>query len=99
MIELKLTNSDIPAIVSDVDYNRVKNFSWFLKKANSCWYVATSKRVNGKVKTIYLHRLIMNCPSNMSVHHKNSITLNNTQENLEICSLSDNARKRFFKEK
>jgi hypothetical protein len=44
----------------------------------------------GKVKKIYLHRFIMNCPSGMEVDHRNGNTLDNRKANLRICEHRQN---------
>ena len=85
MKTIKLTNVDDITIVDDSDYNKAIQYSWFLKKSAYCSYVAASIRNGDKVKTLRLHRLIMNCKNKcFDVHHKNHNPLDNRRENLEI---------------
>lgn len=44
------------------------------------------------IKSIPLHRLIMNNPEGMDVHHKNGNTLDNRKENLQIMTKLEHAR-------
>lgn len=81
---LNLTNTDKKAIIDDKHFGLVKLYTWRWKQcgANS-YYVATSIRVNKKWTTLYLHRLIMQPQPGMDVHHKNTNSLDNQEENLE----------------
>ena len=72
------------AIVDPGRLLHLSQFSWFLKKSASSWYVVTRKIVHGKAYTIRLHRLIMQCPSWLKVHHINHNTLDNRVCNLQI---------------
>jgi hypothetical protein len=88
---LDLSNSDQKAIVDDDIWVRFCGYTWRLKKSGageyvvrtqSYWvYVGNTRR--RKTKVLRLHRLVMNCPDNMEVHHKNGI-LDNRREQLEI---------------
>jgi len=81
---LDLTNTDEKAIIDSWNYPQVSQFKWFLKQVSpNSFYVATSIRENGKVKTLYLHRYIMQPQPNMDVHHIDRNRLNNLEENLE----------------
>jgi len=81
---LDLTNTNKRAIIDDKNYARVSSFKWFLKRVGpSSYYVAVSISLNGKVKTLYLHRLIMQPQPGMDVHHIDGDPLNNLEENLE----------------
>lgn len=60
------------------------------------WYADVDKsgkryikgRNNGKV--VILHRFIMSPPEGMVVDHENGDTLNNTRDNLKVCTNKDN---------
>lgn len=59
------------------DYDLIKNYMW---SKNDTGYIRTA--TNGK--TLRLHRLIMNPPSDMVVDHINHIVFDNRKENLRI---------------
>jgi len=81
-------------MVSDEDYDELNKHRWFAKKASICIYVARSKRVGSKVKTIFMHRWIMNTPDNMDCDHIDYDTMNNQRENLRnVTRLVHNQRK------
>lgn len=85
-MQLLLSNTDKYALIDKEDYPKVKDYSWFLKKdkRTNVEYVAASKREGPKVKTIRLHRLIMDARPDEDVHHKDLNVLNNAKENLEL---------------
>jgi len=95
MADLHLTNCTISASVSDCDLERVLALSrsWRLKKSNAVWYVVASVRGGRRVKTVRLHRFIMNCPSDKTVDHKNGNAMENERENLEVVSYAVNTKR------
>jgi len=84
-VEIRLSNSLLKAIIDEEDYLLVARFTWRLKKdkRTNTVYVVTSKKINGKVHTIRIHRLVMNARPGMDIHHKNQNTLINQKKNLE----------------
>jgi hypothetical protein len=91
--------------VIDVEYlEKVSalNCSWHLiyEKDNDSYYCKSTLyhgKINGKpeYKTIYLHQIIKPVSKEGTViHHKNHITLDNREENLEEVSVWENVVKR-----
>ena len=80
------------ALVSDEDYELLKNKKWFAHKSRYNYYVETHEYdINGRQKkTIKMHRLIMNVPDDFQVDHIDGNTLNNQRHNLRICNHSQN---------
>jgi len=70
-------------IVDDDDFDELIKYRWFIKQNN---YVYRQE----KRKTIHIHRMIMNPPSDMYVDHINRNPLDNRKENLRICTKSQN---------
>ena len=79
--EISLINSDLKAIVSNKDFERVNKYKWLLTDKK---YV---RRNNSKLS---LHRFILNAPKNMQVDHINHNTLDNRKQNLRLCTQSQN---------
>lgn len=83
-------------IVDPEDYDRVSRYKW---RAAYCkdirtHYVHTSETVDGKQRTVVLHRLIM-CPSpGEVVDHINHDTLDNRKCNLRVCLPHQNSLNR-----
>lgn len=99
MLEIQLTNRDFCTYVSDCDTDVVSSRSWFAKQSRHGWYACCSIKVNDKVKTVRLHRLIMKCPDDMTVDHIDFDHWNNCRENLRIVDNETNAgRQRRFNE-
>lgn len=80
-VVIKLSNSDMVCFVDEADYELVSKYTWYVMGRKA--YIRTSQRIGGKVKTIYLHRLIMNPEPTEDVHHMDRDTFNNRRSNLE----------------
>jgi hypothetical protein len=84
------------ALIDEDDICRVDERIWFSVKDGSRFktikYAATSEVVNGKSKTIMMHRLLMGLSrrDGIKVDHKNHDGLDNRRENLRTCSDSQN---------
>lgn len=84
--EIPLTQGKV-AIVDDHQYERVSQFKWNAqRKKGGKWYAGG--HVNG-VK-VYLHRFLTNAPAGMEVDHKNGNGLDCTDNNMRICTRTQN---------
>jgi len=94
---IPLTNGYV-AIIDAADYKMVSKFKWFAKKTavnGNKVYAARSQRDGKAVRTIRMHRFIMDCPVGMEVDHKDANRLNNRRTtNLEIVTRQENLRRR-----
>ncbi len=79
-------------IVSNDDYERVMTRSWqvFFKKGKP--YATSSFSRGGKQGKIWMHRFILDAPEGMLVDHRDGNGLDNTRENIRICTALENAR-------
>lgn len=93
MKEIKLSNSNLSALVDDKDYDLVKGFNWRLLKNKL--YVVFGKRINGKYKMFYLHRYILSVSDNkVFVDHKDGNGLNCQRYNIRVSTCSQNGMNR-----
>lgn len=86
--------------VDDADYEWLSKFKWHAhrsgeKRLAKNTHVARSARIDGKNKTIRMHREIMNCPKDMEVDHKDGDCFNNQRSNLEIVTKAENVKRRW----
>lgn len=86
------------ATVSDEDYEWVNEKPWFVRQegqfgATMRFYAEREIIVDGKIKKLYMHRVIMNPGPGLVVTHLNSDTLDNRRENLEIITRSESMRR------
>lgn len=85
---LPLSNSKIPVLVDDEDYDDLMQFNWQLNVRTG--YITRSNWHDGKHDTEYLHRRIMKAPKGMDVDHIDRNRFNDQKSNLRICRRSEN---------
>lgn len=93
MKEIPLTQDKV-ALVDDADYDWLMQYKWAAHHRSGRWYAIRAKRKNGKQKQYHMHREIMKCPDDMVVHHVDNNGLNNTRNNLQICTQQENLSER-----
>jgi hypothetical protein len=74
-----ITSNGVKTIVDDDDFEVYGKLRW---KCDGVGYVRRNIRVNGKHKTVYLHRLVIGDPHGYQVDHKNGNKVDNRKENL-----------------
>lgn len=78
-------------VVDNRDYERAKQWSWFLGKNG---YVVRSTYDHGKRGTVYLHRFVMDAPQRTPIDHADGDKMNNRRRNLRVCSPAQNQMNR-----
>lgn len=81
------------ALVDDDDYEWLMQWKWHY--SNTGYAVRNSPYVNGKRKTISMHREIMKTPDYMDTDHRDLKRLNNQRYNLRVCTRSQNCQNKF----
>lgn len=92
------------AIVSDIDYDKVSQYSWYLHQDSTteglsyvCRTDYNGKRAKRRI-TVFLHSLILGKKNGYMVDHINRNTLDNRRENLRfVTPLQNNLNRRMFK--
>ena len=92
MKTILLTQNKI-VFIDEEDYELVSQYKWYPLKGNSTFYAtAPNSIVNGEIKTVVMHRLIILALEKHHVDHKNGNGLDNRKENLRVCSPLENKR-------
>jgi hypothetical protein len=77
--------------VDDADYDYLNNFEWRIQRNKKHIYARTNQWLgNGKSKTIFMHRLLLNADKTDLIDHKDGNALNNQRQNLRICNSLQN---------
>lgn len=84
----------VETIIDLEDLEKVRSISgrWYAHFDHDIqnYYISTGIRVNGKAKSIILHRLIMDAPKGLVVDHINHNTLDNRKYNLRLITSAQN---------
>ncbi len=89
-----LTNSTDVAVVDDADYDRVSKHKWWANVTSHTTYAMTCLRDGEKYCNIRMHRFILNATKGQKIDHRDRHGLNNTKDNLRLCSSKQNAHNR-----
>jgi hypothetical protein len=88
-IEIKIDTEDLP-----IAQSHPGNWYPFYEETMDSYYIVGGIKVDGKKKTIRLHRLIMNAPDGYVVDHISGDTTDNRRCNLRICKDRENSMNR-----
>lgn len=92
MKKIKLTQGKV-ALVDNEDFEEISKYKWYFDHG----YARTSIGGRKNKKNIYLHRMIMKCPEDRLIDHKNRNTLDCRRSNMRICNKSKNAVNSFLR--
>ena len=82
-------DSDRYFIFDTEDYDKIKDYTWYrVDNRVEAYYCASESRVY----KAYVSRVVMPCPEDLVVRHKNKDLFDNRKCNLEICSRAQLAR-------
>ncbi len=79
-------------MVDDADYDSVSKLKWYPFLSGSGYYLSRTSTIDGKKRTVSLHRLLMGEPKGMQVDHINGNTLDNRRSNLRVVTASENQK-------
>lgn len=89
-VYIQLTKGAV-AVVDETDAPLViGEYRWQLNSKGPHRYAQTRMLINGRRRTVQMHRIIMSAPSGMSVDHIDGDGLNNCRSNLRLVSRGQN---------
>lgn len=88
-VSIPLTKGAV-TLVDEADVDVVARYQWQLNTHRNSRYAIASIRIDGRRRTVGLHRLIMNAVAGQSVDHIDGDGLNNTRANLRLVSRGQN---------
>jgi hypothetical protein len=80
-------------------YEYLSQWKWYAVKHRNTYYAHRGYHVNGKLKTVKMHRLLLNAKFNEITDHANNNGLDNRINNLRICTKSQNQFNRIKQKK
>lgn len=89
MIDIPLSRG-LYAKIDDDDYKKISNHKWYAAKQPNTFYAVREVKINGKKKTIWMHREINKTPKHMKTDHINGNGLDNRKINLRSVDHADN---------
>lgn len=84
----KIRVGDTWATIDRRDYKTLSQYTWY--KNNKGYAFTFISGEDGKRKGVLMHRMIMQAPEGMDVHHINHKPLDNRRKNLIICTHRQN---------
>ncbi len=81
------TFKDEPFYFDLEDYDLIKDYCWYID--DSRYLISYYYTDNKKIK-IYMHRLVMNCPDDIEIDHRNRHKNDNQKDNLRFATHSQN---------
>lgn len=78
------------------DFSSFHKYHWKARKSHSCWYASRKETVQGKSRTVFLHRELLNAKPDEVVHHLNRNTLDNRRANLQLLTPHDHGHIHAF---
>jgi hypothetical protein len=82
-------------IVDDEDFKYLNDIKWNLARhTDKHVYAQMSRKIDGKDKYFYMHRILVGAKPGQLVDHINRNTLDNRKSNLRICTGQENSMNR-----
>ena len=86
---INLTRGEV-ATVDDDDYEELSKVKWYAAKQPNTFYACRDIRVDGKRKTLWMHRVINKTPAKMVTDHIDGNGLDNRKLNLRSVTHQEN---------
>lgn len=86
---IPLTQGQV-AIVDDRDYEKLSQWKWYAHRYDNRWYALRGEWDGQRMRTVRMHRVILNAEKGVQVDHKDHNGLNNQRANLRLASNSEN---------
>lgn len=80
------------AQVDDEDFKELSKYKWYARKSRNTYYAERNMNINGKWKTIRMHRVILSTNPDLQIDHIDENGLNNRRSNLRIATHQENLR-------
>lgn len=83
------------ALVDDQDYEWLNSFSWQASIIKGKVYASRGIRIGKKMRTEFMHRVLLDAPAGVEVDHKDGNSLHNFRTNLRFATRSQQTQNSF----
>lgn len=90
MRQISLTKGRV-ARVDDDDFDELAQHRWYAMSGYRTYYAARKQRLDGRVATLLMHRVLVQAPDGLRVDHWDDDGLNNQRANLRLATGSQNS--------
>jgi len=83
----------IEAVIDATDLPLVEKYTWTATRRSDvghCYAMSRPRDEGGRPHTVYMHRIILAAPPELTVDHINHNSLDNRRSNLRLCTNSEN---------
>lgn len=94
MAELEIKNRNgkkFIVIYDDEDRELIEKYTWHVNQDEKPYARTRIRTLCGKIRYLYMHRLILNAPKDKLIDHKNHNRLDNRKGNIRLCNDTQNA--------
>lgn len=99
-IERKKQKEIIECLIDEEDFELVSDYNWYAiynKMVKDYYIMASWKNDYNKTESVFMHRLVTNCPDDMVVDHIDHKTTDNRKSQLRVCTSKENSQNRKIK--
>ena len=90
MKQIPLANNKGFALIDDEDFGEISKHKWHLLTRCHNFYAITGLKINNRITTRSMHRILLEAKKGQMIDHINHNGLDNRRSNLRFCTSSQN---------
>lgn len=93
MQKIQLTKGQY-TLVNENDFRKLSQYKWCVINSSGKFYAGRNQKIDGKFRTVLMHRVILGAKPGQIVDHRNGDRLDNRRSNLRFCTASESVQNR-----
>lgn len=89
--------SGLSALIDECDIELVSQYHWNVQRGRNTFYAIAITKVNGRTRTVRMHRLIASRSDDLFIDHIDGDGLNNTRANLREVTNRENLQRAVYR--